>query len=175
MKHATAENRNQIGESESFDPIRRSKIVGKAKILIVDDNVPLTKLLVSLLARAGCEVQAVHTGKEGVQLAQETRFDLIALDIDLPDGDGYQVCREIKQRHFSRHTPIVFMSGRPLEKDIQRGLESGAVDYITKPFGIEFAPRLLSHIKSNKEDEPITKNAESDRAKVLHDIADTVP
>jgi DNA-binding response OmpR family regulator len=149
MKRATAENRSQKSESGSLDSICRSNIADKAKILIVDDDVPLAKLLAFLLARAGCEVLAVHSGKEGMELAQKKKFDLIALDIDLPDISGFEVCKEIKQRHFSRHTPIVFISGRPLEEDIQRGLELGAVDYITKPFGMEFASRLLSHVKNS--------------------------
>jgi DNA-binding response OmpR family regulator len=129
-------------------------MVAKIKILIVEDDAPLAKMLVLLLTRAGCEVLAVHTGAEGMELAQKKKFDLIALDIDLPDSNGYQVCREIKQRHFSRHTPIIFISGRPLEEDIQRGLEAGAVDYITKPFNAsDFVSRILSHIN------PMTSHA----------------
>jgi len=120
----------------------------KKRILIVDDDVPLANMLVFLLTRAGCEAQVVHTGKEGMRLAQENKFDLIALDIDLPDINGFEICKEIKQRHFSRHTPIVFMSGRPLTEDIQRGLEAGAVDYIAKPFSVsEIVSRIFAHIK----------------------------
>jgi DNA-binding response OmpR family regulator len=133
--------------------------MSKVKILIVEDDAPLAKMLVFLLTKAGCLVSVAHTGKEGMQLAQETRFDLIALDIDLPDITGYQICKEIKQRHLSRHTPIIFMSGRPLEEDIRRGLELGAVDFITKPFGVEFASRLLSHIKFKTDSMTTLKNA----------------
>lgn len=122
------------------------------KILVIEDDAPLAKMLVYLLTRAGCEVSVVHTGKEGIQLAQENQFNLIALDIDLPDICGLEICTELKQRHFFRHTPIVFMSGRPLEKDIQLGLEAGAVDYITKPFGAsDFVSRILSHVKVGKK------------------------
>ncbi|MGH7991056.1 MAG: response regulator transcription factor, partial [Limisphaerales bacterium] len=117
------------------------------KILIIEDDVPVAEMAVILLTQAGCHVSVAHTGKEGMRLAQETRFDLITLDIDLPDSDGYQVCREIKQRHFSRHTPIIFMSGRSLEEDIQRGLELGAVDYIPKPFGAsDFVRRIFARV-----------------------------
>lgn len=147
----------------------------KIKILIVEDDAPLADVAKILLTRAGCDVLIAHTGKAGMELASEKTFDLIALDIDLPDINGFVICREIKQRHFSRRTPVVFVSGRTCEQDIKRGLEVGAVGYITKPFGMEFATRLLSHIKLSKERESITKNAESGRAKVLHDIADKVP
>ncbi len=120
----------------------------KIKILVVEDDAALAKMLAYTLARAGCDVVVAHTGIEGMQLAQETKFSLIALDIDLPDISGLEICTELKQRHFSRHTPIIFMSGRPLEKDIQLGLEAGAVDYITKPFGAsDFVSRILSHVK----------------------------
>lgn len=118
------------------------------KILIIEDDAPMAEMVQILLNRAGCDVLLAHTGKEGMRLAEERKFNLIALDIDLPDINGFEICSELKQRHFSRHTPIIFMSGRPLEKDIQRGLEAGAVDYITKPFGIsDFIRRIFAHIK----------------------------
>jgi DNA-binding response OmpR family regulator len=120
---------------------------GKVKILIVEDDTPLAMMMVHVLSRLGCEVLVANTGKKGLELAQENRFDLITLDIDLPGGtSGLEICRELKERHLSRHTPVVFVSGRLGEQDVQRGLEAGAVDYITKPFGMEFAPRLLEGV-----------------------------
>jgi two-component system alkaline phosphatase synthesis response regulator PhoP len=121
----------------------------KIKILVVEDDVPSAEMVKILLARADCEVLIAHTGHDGMELAQREKFDLIALDIDLPDINGLKICHELKQRHFSRYTPIIFMSGRPLEEDIQRGLEIGAVDYITKPFGAsDFVRRILNHVKT---------------------------
>jgi two-component system, OmpR family, alkaline phosphatase synthesis response regulator PhoP len=116
------------------------------KILIVEDDMPLALMTTFLLARAGCEIEVAMTGKKALQKAQLEMFDLITLDVDLPDMTGFEVCRLLKENPFFQ-TPIVFVSGRPLEQDIRLGLELGAVDYITKPFGAEFAPRLLSHIK----------------------------
>ncbi len=124
----------------------------KIKMLIVEDDTPLAMMMVHVLSRAGCDVRVASTGKKGLELAQENRFDLITLDIDLPGGiSGLEICRELKQRHLSRHTPVVFVTGRHGEQDVQRGLEAGAVDYITKPFGVEFVPRLLSHIKDKND------------------------
>ncbi|MGH7954057.1 MAG: response regulator transcription factor [Limisphaerales bacterium] len=117
------------------------------KILIVEDETAVASMMVILLNRAGCEASVAYNGKAGMKLATEIKFDLIALDIDLPDMSGFEICEEIKQRHFSRRTPVVFVSGRPCKQDIERGLKLGAVDYITKPFGMEFASRLLSHVK----------------------------
>jgi DNA-binding response OmpR family regulator len=121
----------------------------KAKILIVEDEAAVASMMAILLKHAGCEASVAYNGKAGMKLATEIKFDLIALDIDLPDVNGLMICRELKQRHFSRHTPIVFISGRLLEEDIQLGLELGAVDYITKPFGAnDFVRRILAHMKT---------------------------
>ena len=80
-------------------------------------------------------------------LASEKKFDLITLDLDLSDINGFEICSELKQRHFSRHTPIVFVSDHATIEDQQHGLELGAADYITKPFDAsDFVSRILSHI-----------------------------
>jgi DNA-binding response OmpR family regulator len=132
----------------------------KAKILIVEDDTPLAMMMVHVLMRAGCDVLVANTGKRGMELAQQNKFDLITLDVDLPDISGFEICRELKQRHLSCHTPIVFISGRPCEENRQHGLELGAVDYIAKPFdALGFASRLLSHVKAGKTQEK--SNAES--------------
>ena len=125
----------------------------KAKILIVEDDTPLAMMMVHVLSRAGCDVQVASTGEKGLELAKENRFDLITLDIDLPGVSGLEICQELKQLHISHRTPVVFITGRPCEQDIQSGLELGAVGYIPKPFGMEFAPRLLSHLKSWQAEE----------------------
>jgi putative two-component system response regulator len=120
----------------------------KMKILIVEDDTPLAMMMVSLLTRADCETEVATTGKKAMQFVEERNFDLITLDVDLPDTSGFEICGELKQRHHSRHIPIVFISGRACERDRQRGLELGAVDYITKPFAaMDFGSRILSHVK----------------------------
>jgi DNA-binding response OmpR family regulator len=125
-------------------------VKNKAKILIVEDDTLLAMMMVHVLSRAGCDVQVASTGERGLELAKENRFDLITLDIDLPGVSGFHICWELKQRHISHRTPVVFITGRPCEQDVQRGLELGAVDYISKPFGVEFMPRLLSHVKATE-------------------------
>jgi DNA-binding response OmpR family regulator len=121
-------------------------MTGKAKILIVEDELSLACLMVAALTQAGCDVEAACTGEKAMKIASEKRFDLITLDIELPDTTGFEICSELRQRHISRNTPIVFVSGKCSLEDQQRGLDVGAVDYITKPFGMELVPRLLSHI-----------------------------
>lgn len=122
-------------------------MAAKPKILIVEDEMPVGMMMVYLLARAGCDTEVATTGQKAFQMAQDGHFDLVTLDVDLPDANGFEICRRLKENPFFQ-TPIIFVSGRPLEPDIQRGLELGAVDYIVKPFGLEFASRLLSHIKT---------------------------
>jgi DNA-binding response OmpR family regulator len=122
----------------------------KAKILIVEDEAPVAVTMSFLLTRAGCETEVANSRDEAIQMTKSFRFDLITLDVSMPNCSGFDLCAEIKQDPHLCHIPIVFASGRSSLEDQQRGLDVGAVDYITKPFGAnEFVPRLLSHIKSN--------------------------
>jgi DNA-binding response OmpR family regulator len=120
----------------------------KARILIVEDDMPVAMMIAYLLTRAQCEVAFAHTAKKGMQMAEGGDFDLITLDVDLPDGNGFNFCSRLKENSHLRDTPIIFVSGRSSLEDQQHGLDVGAIDYITKPFEtLEFAPRILSHIK----------------------------
>jgi DNA-binding response OmpR family regulator len=121
---------------------------GKKRILVVEDELPLAFLMVHVLTRVGCDVQMATTGKKAMELATEKHFDLITLDITLPDADGFSICSELKERHISRNTPVIFVSAKPGETDIQEGMRRGAVDYITKPFDVtDFIYRVISHAK----------------------------
>jgi putative two-component system response regulator len=129
-------------------------MTGKAKILIIEDEMPLALLMVSLLSRAGCEVEVATTAKKGILLAEEGNFDLITLDVDLPDANGFKICSRLKENPRLRDTPVVFVSGHSCLEDQQHGLELGAVDYIEKPFGsLDFVSRVLSHIKTRETQE----------------------
>jgi DNA-binding response OmpR family regulator len=93
-------------------------------------------------------VLIAHTGKKGLELAQENKFDLITLDADLPDINGFEICSELKQRHFSRHTPVVFVSACATLEDQQHALDLGAADFIEKPFDTQdFLSRILSLVE----------------------------
>ncbi|HEV2327694.1 MAG TPA: response regulator [Verrucomicrobiae bacterium] len=123
----------------------------KLRILIVEDEPSVAMTMRFLLGLAGCEAEIAATKAKAIQMAQSGSFHLITLDINLQGANGYEVCRELKENPRLRDTPIVFVSGNCCLEDQQRGLDVGAVDYITKPFEtFEFAPRLLSHIKSSR-------------------------
>jgi DNA-binding response OmpR family regulator len=127
----------------------------KPKILIVEDEIPLALLMVDALSRVGCDVEIATTGKKGMELAKEMPFDLITLDIGLPDACGFDLCTELKERHISRHTPVVFISAKPCEADLREGMKRGAVDYITKPFDVtDFIYRVISHTKAKASQTP---------------------
>jgi putative two-component system response regulator len=120
----------------------------KIKLLIVEDDTPVAMMMVFLLTRAGCETEVATTGKKAMQMAEAGNFDLITLDVDLPDGNGFKLCSRLKEHPSLCDTPVVFVSARCLIEDQQHGLDVGAADYITKPFEtFEFAAQLLSHIK----------------------------
>jgi DNA-binding response OmpR family regulator len=123
----------------------------KSKILVIENDVPFAMLVIELL-RDDCEVEVATTAKKGMQMAEAGNFDLITLDVDLPDGNGFKLCSRLKQHSRSCDTPIIFVSGRCTLEDQQRGLDVGAADYIIKPFEtFEFVTRLLSHIKAKPD------------------------
>lgn len=121
----------------------------KTKILIVEDELSLACLMVAALTQAGCDVEAACTGKKAMKIAAENKFDLITLDIKLPDTTGFEICSELKQRHISRNTPIIFVSGNLSPEDMAEGKKRGAVDHIVKPFDItDFVYRIVFHAKA---------------------------
>jgi DNA-binding response OmpR family regulator len=118
---------------------------GKTRILVVEDDTPLAMLMVHVLCRAGCDVEVAQTGQKGMELAREKKFDLIIVDLDLT---GFEICHEIKQRHTSCRTPIIFISVHPGEEDRRRAVELGAVDYVVKQFEAQgFINRILACLK----------------------------
>ena len=105
----------------------------KRKILVVEDEAPMAKMLAALLTRAGYAVQTVCNAEEVVKQAECGGFDLITLDVDMPGTNGFTVCQRLKQIPHLKDTPVVFISGRTSEEDRERALALGAVDFIQKP------------------------------------------
>lgn len=105
------------------------------RVLIVEDERRLALLLTQQLTELKLSVSAVYDGETGLQMAREGTFDLVILDVMLPGQDGFAVCRELRRRGLT--VPIMILSARGVLEDRVRGLDSGADDYLTKPF--EFA------------------------------------
>ena len=106
----------------------------KIKILVVEDDVSVASLMTFLLTRAGYDVKVAFRGRQALELTQREKFGLITLDVDLPGMDGFEICRELRQRDISSQTPIVFVSGRADEASRQKAFALGASDFIEKPF-----------------------------------------
>lgn len=101
------------------------------KILLVEDNEAITMGLEFLLTEEGYLFESASGAKEARRRMEKERFDLILLDIALPDGDGYQLCKEIRDRQAA---PVIFLTARDEEKDVVLGFDLGADDYVIKPF-----------------------------------------
>ncbi len=120
----------------------------KVKILVVDDQMAVAAMIRFLLARAGCETQGALDAKTALRLAQTQVFDLIALDIEMPDGSGFDLFRHLRQIPHLAETPIVFVAENASIENQQRGLDLGAADFIEKPFDTQdFISRIFSLVE----------------------------
>jgi PleD family two-component response regulator len=106
-------------------------------ILVVEDDIDTSEMLSAYFEAQGYDVKAVAWGEDALKATQETIPDLVVLDIRLPDIDGYEVCRRLREHRRTEHVPIIFLTERRERIDRLTGLELGAVDYITKPFDIQ--------------------------------------
>ena len=117
----------------------------RTRILVIEDQPEVLEVMVVALTFAGCEVEGATNGEEGLRLAESGRFDLISTDVDLPGMSGFEICSRLKRNPQLHHTPVLFVSGRGEESDLQRGREAGAAGYITKPFDLaSFTARILA-------------------------------
>ncbi len=121
------------------------------RILLVEDNQRLSAALKAQLEKDGYTVDALLDGKQGLAYAEETTYDLIILDIMLPKKDGLAICRELREEHVN--TPVLMLTARDTVNDRILGLDSGADDYLVKPFDInELRARLRALLRRNAED-----------------------
>ena len=115
------------------------------KILVIDDEKITVDLIAILLERRGFEVVKALRAEEGLRAAYRTHPDLILLDIMMPDMDGWEVCRRLRELS---DVPILFLTAKDDVRDIVRGLEMGADDYIVKPYdNDELVARIRAHLR----------------------------
>lgn len=116
------------------------------QVLIIEDDEDLLELISIHLADLNCQFVKTPNGKEGFQLASKGDFDLIVLDIMLPEMDGLEICRKL--RAMEVNTPILMLTAKSEEIDKVLGLETGADDYLIKPFGVrEFIARVKAILR----------------------------
>jgi DNA-binding response OmpR family regulator len=126
------------------------------RVLIVEDNPKVAGAVEQGLQETGFAVDVTHTGYEAEELAAVQPYDVILLDLMLPDRDGVQICRNLRRRGVD--TPILILTALSLTKDKVEGLQSGADDYITKPFEFE---ELVARMRA------VLRRGEATEARVL--------
>lgn len=112
------------------------------QILLVDDEVAIQRAMAPMLRSRGYDVVVASTGREAIEVFEREKPDLVILDLGLPDVDGQEICRRIRERS---ETPILILSARGAEPDKVAALDQGADDYVTKPFGPE---ELIARVRA---------------------------
>ena len=114
-----------------------------ARLLLVEDDIEIAAQLATRLEREGYAVMTVNTGRDAIETTRGSAVDLVVLDLGLPDLDGLEVCRRIREH--APNLPVLMLTARSEEIDVVAGLDSGAHDYVSKPFRID---ELLARIRA---------------------------
>lgn len=126
-------------------------------ILIVEDDVTLNSGIMLSLRQNDVDIQQAYNIKQAKQILCEKKIELIILDVNLPDGSGFELCKEIRQ---ASQLPIIFLTANDMEIDIVTGLELGGDDYIIKPFSLMVlrarVRAILRRVRDIKSDDKIT-------------------
>jgi phosphoserine phosphatase RsbU/P len=153
-------------------------------ILIVDDIGKNIQVLASILNNEKYAISFATDGRQALEMIESEDYDLILLDVMMPDIDGFEVCRKIKKMKGKKDVPIIFLTAKTQQQDIAEGFEIGAVDYIVKPFHAgELKARVATHLQLKRAKDRITeqnrllknKNQELEHLnKALSDSLDTI-
>lgn len=134
----------------------------RAKVLIVDDE-PIIMEILSQELSAEHDILQASSGKRALELSQAGRPDLILLDISMPDMDGFEICRRLKRNSTTMNIPIIFVTAFDSEEDEVKGLELGAVDYLTKPFNMALVKvRIKNQLQLKKKSDLLEQLASLD-------------
>ena len=132
------------------------------KIVLIEDDTILLALLKYNLEKEGFGVAGSQTGKGALELCRRERPDLVILDIMLPDSDGLEICKGIRNHSELANTPVIFLTARASETDRIVGLELGANDYIVKPFFVrELIARVKIHFRGAKPANKVLRSGDS--------------
>ncbi len=130
--------------------------MAKAKIFLVEDDPVLAGTLTFNLEAEGCDVDCAQSAREARKLIHTAQYDLAIMDVNLPDGNGFDLCRELKQAQPGAE--VLFLTANDMESDMIRGYELGAADYVTKPFPISvFLKKVAALLKVMDRNIPTDK------------------
>jgi sigma-B regulation protein RsbU (phosphoserine phosphatase) len=139
--------------------MNQEKVINPPSVLVVDDNVKNLQILCGFLQNEGMMVEFALDGMSALSWLEKKNFDLILLDVMMPGMDGYEVCSHIKKNHVFSKIPIIFITANTDSESIIKGFETGAIDYITKPFiQSELLVRVKTQIEIKKSRDEIAKN-----------------
>jgi DNA-binding response OmpR family regulator len=130
--------------------------MGKARLLIVEDDVDISNMLKIYFSSQGYDVEAALRGGDALEKTRQSMPHLIVLDIMLPDINGYDVCRQLRTTTRTSHIPVIFLTQKDERSDRLQGLELGADDYITKPFDIDELKLRVQNAIARSERESLT-------------------
>jgi len=123
----------------------------KPLILIVDDTPRVRQAISYLLTKKDYDISAAGNAAEALNLLSERPADLIILDVMMPETDGFELCRQLKEYKETKDIPVIFLTAKTTPSDIAKGLAAGAVDYIKKPYNSEeLLLRVELHLKLKK-------------------------
>jgi DNA-binding response OmpR family regulator len=135
-----------------------------ATVLVVDDDPVILKLLEVNFEMEGFQVVRAADGAEGLERAREVRPDIVVLDVMMPRMTGYEVAKALREDDGTAHIPIIFVTARAQSSDVEKGMELGVEDYVTKPFDpldlIDRVNALLARAQDGREPgtEPLTES-----------------
>lgn len=121
------------------------------KILIVDDIAKNIQMAMNILKDEGYKMFYAKSGEMALKLISEQNFDLILLDIMMPDMNGFEVCDKLKSNEKTKNIPVIFLSGKDSTEDIELAYETGGLDYVVKPFvTIELITKANTYVRLKK-------------------------
>jgi len=124
----------------------------KKKILCVDDSRTALFMVTTILKKEPYEIVTAHDGQQAVEVASAERPDLILMDVIMPRMTGFEACRELKQREDTKAIPVILVTTRGEEENVETGFASGCNDYVTKPINAqELLAKVRDHIASREE------------------------
>jgi signal transduction histidine kinase len=130
--------------------------MSQSKILIVDDIPENLSLISTFLEEMDIEILLANNGKEALESIDKQIVDIILLDISMPEMNGFDVCERLKENEQTKDIPVIFLTARTQPEEVIKGLQLGAVDYITKPFNpVELVTRVRNHLNHKKANDLI--------------------